>query len=613
MAETGKRRVLVLGAGLGALSAVARLTATPELRARYEITVVTPGWRVGGKGASGRNERHHQRVEEHGLHVFFGWYHNTFRLLREVYAEWGRVPFERAFSPVYGFTWAWQSPPTGRRERFRTWVPPRNGQPGVPLGQQVRADAQGAAKAALRLFLAAGFADGQTRRRIERVAAVLERTGTREAAIRFLDFYLVAHRKIAVTTRLRLVIGLWMAIFRGLLVDERFRAGGFDALDDEELRAWLRRHGADEDEIALTRGIYTLAFAFRDGRNDLDEASDAPAGLGLRVMIAMLANYHHAPILQMEGGMGDVVFTPLYEVLAARGVRFELFHRVDRIRVKGRTIAAIEGTIQAKGRGGAYDPLIDVGGRRCWPSDPLWDRLDGGDALRGQDLERGDGLGESFVRRLGQDYDDVLLGVSIGAFPTIASELLAASPEWRRAVETTTTVATKAAQIWSEEPISSLAYEARSGWIAGDPAPIDSWADLSHLAAHERWPSPPKSIHYVCSAAVDGTTVEEVKTELRSWIRDGRIVGPGTPESIVDDPERCYVRVNDHGAERYVQTPAGSVKHRLHPAKSGFDGLWLAGDWTWSPLPCGCAEAAVQSGLMCGAAIAGEDPDLLPI
>jgi len=30
----------------------------------------------------------------------------------------------------------------------------------------------------------------------------------------------------------------------------------------------------------------------------------------------------------MRAGMGDAVFSPLYEVLKLRGVRFEFFHRL---------------------------------------------------------------------------------------------------------------------------------------------------------------------------------------------------------------------------------------------------------------------------------------------
>src|SRR6185295_20093728 len=50
------------------------------------------GWRLGGKCASGRNAHYHQRIEEHGLHVLFGFYDNVFDLLQRVYTELDRTP-----------------------------------------------------------------------------------------------------------------------------------------------------------------------------------------------------------------------------------------------------------------------------------------------------------------------------------------------------------------------------------------------------------------------------------------------------------------------------------------------------------------------------------------
>src|SRR5262245_51059912 len=76
-----RTKVAVLGGGMAALAAAWELAKTE----RYEITVYTRGWRIGGKGASGRNMDEHERSEEHGLHVWFGCYDTAFRILRECY------------------------------------------------------------------------------------------------------------------------------------------------------------------------------------------------------------------------------------------------------------------------------------------------------------------------------------------------------------------------------------------------------------------------------------------------------------------------------------------------------------------------------------------------
>src|SRR5262249_1393711 len=81
----GKERIAILGGGVGAIAAAFALTQAPDWKERYDITVYQNGWRLGGKGASGRDASHHQRIEEHGIHVWFGFYDNAFRMMRRCY------------------------------------------------------------------------------------------------------------------------------------------------------------------------------------------------------------------------------------------------------------------------------------------------------------------------------------------------------------------------------------------------------------------------------------------------------------------------------------------------------------------------------------------------
>ena len=100
------RRIAILGGGVASLSTALELTSTPDWQTRYDITVYQMGWRLGGKGASSRNPAASGRIEEHGLHVWFGCYDHAFRLLRGCYDELGRpadAPFptmESAFTPA---------------------------------------------------------------------------------------------------------------------------------------------------------------------------------------------------------------------------------------------------------------------------------------------------------------------------------------------------------------------------------------------------------------------------------------------------------------------------------------------------------------------------------
>src|ERR1700742_3061411 len=86
---TGPTRVAVLGGGAASLTAAFELTA-PELAGKYDVTVYQMGWRLGGKGASGRNAAEHDRIEEHGLHLWLGFYDNAFALMQAAYGELDR-------------------------------------------------------------------------------------------------------------------------------------------------------------------------------------------------------------------------------------------------------------------------------------------------------------------------------------------------------------------------------------------------------------------------------------------------------------------------------------------------------------------------------------------
>ena len=109
----------ILGGGLGAMTAAFELTEQPNWRDSYELTVYQIGWRLGGKGASGRNPRLGYRIEEHGIHVFFGFYENTFSLLRRCYAALKRPQraplgsWRQAFKRHDEVIWAEEQPERG--------------------------------------------------------------------------------------------------------------------------------------------------------------------------------------------------------------------------------------------------------------------------------------------------------------------------------------------------------------------------------------------------------------------------------------------------------------------------------------------------------------------
>lgn len=101
-----KEKVIILGGGLGSLVTAYEITSKPNWKEHYDIIIYQLGWRLGGKGASGRNQDVFNRIEEHGLHIWFGFYDHAFQLIRKCYEELSRPltsplsTWEEAFKPA---------------------------------------------------------------------------------------------------------------------------------------------------------------------------------------------------------------------------------------------------------------------------------------------------------------------------------------------------------------------------------------------------------------------------------------------------------------------------------------------------------------------------------
>jgi uncharacterized protein with NAD-binding domain and iron-sulfur cluster len=349
--------------------------------------------------------------------------------------------------------------------------------------------------------------------------------------------------------------------------------------------------------------------------------------------------------------MGDTVFSPFYEVLRARGVTFRFFHRVRALRLSAtkRLVTSIEIDRQVKLVSGdaSYEPLVDVRGLPCWPSEPLWDQIQNGGeiserlARRGITLESAE-CDECVAREtltLGRDFDDVVLAMSLAPLPDVGAELVEASARFRAMVTSLVSVATQSFQLWVCAPLPQLGWTAGPTVMTGFAEPLDSWADMSHLIAREAWPASAdvQGIHYFCGALSDAEVgsapapyaraQEIARRNARQWVE--RNIGAIWPAQVsaggfdwnvlVDGDGGAgearfavqYFRANVDPSERYVLSVPGSVRFRLAPGDSDFDNVVLAGDWTRTRFNSGCVEAAVESGLLAARALAGSDVSVI--
>lgn len=547
---TVRRRVVVLGGGMGALSAAHSLTATPALRARHDVTVYAPGFRLGGQAASGRGV--HQRIEEHGLHLLPGFYENLFAMMRQVYAERGGQgtrgrSFDDAVLPVdlAAVTFG-----QGPAQRVAALTLPRNGRtPGAPAADDPR--------------------PGDLLR--------LVRSGAR-SKLRGRDGAVLAS----------LVARCSLGVARDRLLER-----GFGAVDGEDFRAWLRRHGASEDvaESPYVGAIYDFIFS---APQDGTPTSGLSAAVALRFAAQLFGGYQGSAFFLMRGGTGDVLFAPLYRALVARGVRFHFFSRLTQLELSadGTTVSALGLARAAAVRRGAYEPLVPLDGLDTWPAAPLEDQLDAPVELRPLVRALDNGLPtpaeEPFRLLVERDFDDVVLGVPLAALPAVAPTLFERHACWR-AAQAVESVPTVAVQLWSAQRDSSLPDGALLNTGA---APFRAVGVMRHLLDEERHgDGRPAELWHACGRAPAGG----VDAEAARWAPGERL---GRAEVLQ--------RLNDAPSERYVLSVPGSSAARIRPDDCGVRNLFPAGTWTACGVDAGKLEGAVLSGWCAAQAIAGE-------
>jgi uncharacterized protein with NAD-binding domain and iron-sulfur cluster len=639
MTAARPRRVAILGGGIAGLTAAWELSR-PELRDRFAVTVYERDWRLGGKGASSRGI--HGRIEEHGLHVWLGYYDNAFRLLREVYEELDR-PRTDPGCPITGWRDAFAaSVHVGAADRvddgWSHWVASFTGndqEPGLPdasagplsaamfvqRGLRLLADFTASVReeppALAGVVLSASpnpprrpapddFASIVRQAEIAALIGAVESLRALQTGVppdsalggRLLE--LLERTRDDLLDRLRRdddarrswqLADLLIACLRGIVAGGLLgRTSTLTAIDDLDFRDWLARNGAEPETLdsPLVRVMYDFVFAYDGGDPARPRFS---AGLGLFLSYKLFFEYKGAIFWKMRAGMGDVVMAPLYEALRARGVRFAFAHRVKRLHLdrRRRRIAAVSLTRYAAGLD--FDPLIRVKGLPCFPSRPV---------PRPREPVR---------LVAGEDYDAIVLATALGALPEICAELIEDSAHWQAMTRLLGTVATRSLQVWARAGEEELGWRYPGATVAGYANPFEVYASMTQTLPSEDWPDEdsPRSVGYFCGVVDDRLGPRAARRSARDDAAEFLSATvtrywPGfRPAHVVSQ----YARVNVEPTERYVQSLPGTGRWRLAADASGYEGLVLAGDWIDNGHNAGCVESAVLSGVEAANAVRG--------
>ena len=658
-----KTRIAILGGGPAARATAFELTNTPELRARYEVSLHQIGWRLGGKCSSARNRSARGRNEEHGLHVLGGFYHNVFSQLRPLYEEWAEVspdtaiPFGTAFRGHNTFTLMQPQPDDWRAVCVE--LPPNDMVPGVDpklvtpaeilsrilswLGQALGRMARGE-PADLWMRSVEGWDAPVSAHHLNSLAdqgeALLARLGgqPRGPLGDLADEFTSHIGKVQAAVQALGedsppkgpdwlgAVELIATIARGFVAD-RLDVRGFDSINDLDAAGWLAKHGGSPRAVAcpLFQAGYHYSFAFEDG--DATRPNIA-AGVGMRGLLRMVFSYHGSVFMHMNGGMGEIMIVPYYEVLRARGVHFHFFHRVEAlIPSEAGRISEVRIRVQANPIGGsaAYEPLFDYDpgdgpSRHCWPEAPLYEQLIDDEAVRrAGNLEKwidSAGFGSEMSLRVNEDFDLCIVGMSMGTLRETTGALAAANPAWKAMLESAGVTPTIAAQIWRRETAASFHGVSEDGLMTGYEAHHDTWGDMSFLTVFEQPDAAgqrPASLSYLCGPITPGPERPDPtrpESETRLWLERYAVhVFPGLEDEeggyrLEGEIER-YARINDDPIDLYVRSPAGSIDKRLRTDESGFPNLMLVGDWTRNNFDCGAVETAVLSAKLCSRTICG--------
>lgn len=573
-----RERVVVLGGGMAGLTAALALTSTEDRRRRFDVRVLVQGHRLGGKGASWRSDDANARIEEHGIHVIFGFYHNFLRVMREVYAEAGRsapiVPasFEEAFE--------------GRRDlAFHDGTHTERVELGpTPVGWGTRSPTIPELLTALK---------GATGTLLARIGSVLK--GLRDlllpAGPPSLDAQLTEFAEV---------------LARGVGVIALDLTKSFDDYDDVDFRDWLRAHGASEGLLsgAVVQVPYDAVFAYALGDT---RRPTLAAGMAIRCLLHLAFFYEESLYFIMRAGMGEAVFAPIYEVLRRRGVAIEFFSRVTSLTMEASVATEITVERQAIVRAGRteYAPLTVIRDTPCWSKHPDTTQLSA--VIEGELYADANtaSVGRETLR-VGADFDRVVCAMPA---PVTARALVGIDNNpWLSGIREIPTVATVHLQTWHAQPLDALGWTPGARAVGGFAQPFNTLLDAGAVLSREGWASPrPQGLLYACGPLDDAQAHDAPALAARFVAAHYAAVLPDEKTPL----RTSFLRVNTDRAERYVLCVPGGLKHRPRPSDEGHPNLTLAGDWTRTGIDIPCMEGAVVSGLRAAEAISGEDFEVI--
>ncbi len=435
-------KVAVLGGGPAACTTALYLA---RQRDRYEVSLYTTGFRLGGKCQSWRNPDKAFRIEEHGLHAFLGFYRNAFTATHDAYVSafprdgHGETLYSQAFHPepynglmvYHNGAWSYcATPQLGTSARSPSQASQDAGHTLAAMVESALARALDHLQAVVRESVVIEKALRAAVQALEKMVADL-RSGAGAAALDggvgdtesllggIGETALRALRKtIAVAVRVLQArpqglptypwflwtgIDTLLTIVIGLL---RHPVRNLSELDGYDFREWLQLNGLSEpagERWAVIDQVYETLFAHQPAPagqpvcapiDNGPHAARLACGVGARWYLLEAFGNNGAPAFRFRYSCAQTIMTPLYQALQELGATVHFFHTVTGLELAGagaeRRLTTVKLQRQAEVIGGsaAYRPLLqqtlpnNPPELPDWPMDPHYDQLVAGEWFR---------------------------------------------------------------------------------------------------------------------------------------------------------------------------------------------------------------------------------------
>jgi uncharacterized protein with NAD-binding domain and iron-sulfur cluster len=452
------------------------------------------------------------------------------------------------------------------------------------------------------------------------------------------------HRHIAIA-----ICFAWYNL-KGILedvYDPKTKSFDFKKINKYDYRQWLGMQGAPQwlVDSVIVRFFYTGTFA-----NLVNENGGAVAAGTALMFFSKSIGYKGSFVYQMVYGTGDVMVMPMYEVLKKRGVTFKFFHKIEQVHYSSTgAIENISYSQQVQLAVPEYNPVKKImdGTLSVWPAEPLYDQINPNDVekLKAGKINLEDPWADwtdykQAQLQKGIDFDEVILGIPLGTLKTICSEIIEKEERWQLMANNVITTPTQSAQLWFLPSLKEMGFDLADWGLPPEYSapnvvvyqnPMYSWLDSTLVLPNEDWPvnQNPKFLAYFTGPYVLHKSLppfsdhsyqaienERLKNAFEQWLQDNAawfwpngatyLYPQGLNFQLLADPNNAtngydrfcnqFFRANVRPTDHYTLSVPDSDLYRLKADASGFDNMYLCGDWIDFGSNVGYIDGTIQSG-----------------